>query len=121
MCSSDLSPVRGGIDEVVALEWPELEVEPETWLKSLARKNKQPKRTVLKTLPALTCAAITMDAATAEKIGPDDPRFLRAANILARCTSGFYDVDALPVFSRKRMVRCVRLLEIDMEEYYGMD
>lgn len=54
-----------------------------------------------------------------DSLSPQD--LLRNAVILSKCSGNFYNPDSAMILTRNRLNRCVELIKINLDNYYGLD
>lgn len=108
--------------ETFRLEIPPEAADPEEWLRHIALRQGFADWESLErflVLPDRRMLAVETEVPPEAPVAP--MAILRAALILARTNRQRYLPDGPRIFTRSRLSRCVRLIEIDLNAYYAMD
>jgi hypothetical protein len=108
--------------EIVCLRIPAEVTDPESWLLETARNEGFQNWEELGSffiLPKEKMLVTDHEGAGAGVTGPMER--LRAALILARTNKYRYLPDGPMIFTRSRLERCIRLIEIDLNGFYEME
>lgn len=116
------APGMVGASETHFLQVPEWVADPESWLLLIARAEGFDGWAAAERFFHLPKKKMTVLVPE----GPVEPAqgnlwILRTAMILARTNGQRYLPEGPAVFTRHRLDRCLRLVEIDLYGYYGMD
>ena len=116
------APGMAAASENHFLQLPEWVTNPESWLLQMAREEGIDGWEEAERLFILPRNKMTVT----QPEGPVEPAqgnlwILRTAMILARTNGQRYLPEGPAVFTRHRLDRCLRLVEIDLNGYYGMD
>ena len=115
--------VAGTCQGILSVKIPARVVDIEKWLKNCCKNfNKMSWDEIGKTLrlPDQTMMVFTInDYSLMKHLVKND--FIRSALILAKCNKHSYDPDSPFIFTRKRLDRCIKLIEINNDQFYALD